>query len=152
MHCPNNKPKEWKEWQKLYNSMVTEHSDAAFLHKREICNDREKFVENALFYIEQKADYGIYPAKSYVVAIIFATMINKVYGDDFYETLDDPDLLYGQDDFFVPYRQDPEMYDRIIEALTAIPNWIEQGWAPKTVEYFNLECTEAGFSQISSAS
>lgn len=140
--------KEWKEWQKLYNSLITQHSDAAYLHKRVIDRSADKFVENALFYIRERADFGIYPAKSYVVGIIFATMINKLYGDDFYETLNDPDLLYGQDDFFVPYSKDPEMYDKILEQLQKIPNWIEQGWAPKTVEYFMLECTEEGFNQI----
>lgn len=137
---------EWKMWQELYNNLVTDHSDAGHKHKREM---QRPTVENALFYIREQADYGIYPAKSYMVAIIYATKLQEVYGEDFYEVLDDPDLLYGQDEFFVPYSHDKKFYDEIIEALKSIPNWIEGGWAPKTVEYFHLECTEAGVASIS---
>lgn len=137
--------KEWKTWQQIYNSLVTDHSDAGFKHKRVM--EVEK-VENALFYIREQADYGIYPAKSYMVAIIYATMLEKVYGEDFYEVLNDPDLLFGQDDFFEPYDQDPVTYDAIIERLKEYPNWLEMGWAPKTVEYFYLECTEQGVDSI----
>ncbi|BAQ02609.1 hypothetical protein AVU38_gp081 [Ralstonia phage RSL2] len=137
---------EWKMWQEMYNNLVTDHSDAGHKHLREI---RDLTVENALFYILEQAGYGIYPAKSYMVAIIYATKLQEVYGEDFYEVLDDPELLYGQDDFFVPYSQNKAFYDELIEALKTIPNWIEKGWAPKTVEYFHLECTEAGVASIS---
>jgi hypothetical protein len=105
-------------------------------------------VTAALNYVREKTDVGTYPGKSYIVAIIYATMINRVYGDDFFKLLDDPDLLYGQDDFFVPYSKDKETYDSILEQLKSIPNWIEGGWAPKTVEYFYLECTELGVNSI----
>ena len=140
--------KEWKMWQQLYNSLVTDHSDAGHKHEREIHKEK---VNNALFYIQQKADYGIYPGKSYMVAIIYSTILEKVYGEDFYEVLDDPDLLFGQDDYFVPYSQDKETYDEILSRLGLIPNWIEQGWAPKTVEYFYLECTQKGVDSVNNA-
>lgn len=140
--------KEWKQWQRIYNSMVVDHSDAAHKHKRRM--DPE-IVENALFYLKEKADYGIYPAKSYIVAIIYATMISRHYGEDFYEVLDDPDLLYGQDEFFVPYSKDKENYDKIIARLDEMPNWLEGGWAPMTVGYFFLECTEEGMNKINEA-
>jgi hypothetical protein len=141
----NGQWKEWKHWQGIYNSLVTDHSDAGHKHKREI---RELTVENALFYIREQADYGIYPAKSYMVAIIYATKISQTYREDFYEVLDDPELLCGQDEFFVPYSQNKAFYDELIEVLAKIPNWIEMGWAPKTVEYFHLECTEAGVASL----
>jgi hypothetical protein len=140
--------REWKLFQELYHSLVTEHTDAGHLHKREMSDDK---VTAALNYVREKADVGTYPGKSYIVAIIYATMINKVYGDDFLQTLNDPDLLYGQDDFFVPYSQDKQAYDSILEELKSIPNWIEGGWAPKTVEYFYLECTESGFDMVNSS-
>lgn len=140
------KPKKiWKQWQAIYNSLVTEHTDDASLHTRRYS---ALTVENVLFYIQKRANYGIYPAKSYMIAIIYATMINKVYGEDFYETLDDPELLNGQDDFFVPYSKNKEFYDEVIEALKDIPNWLEGGWAPFTVNYFNLECTEQGIAIV----
>lgn len=137
--------KEWKEYQRIYNSIVTDHTDSRYLHKREISDNK---VGSALSYVKEKSDIGIYPGKSYIVAIIIATMINKVYGDDFFETLDDPELLYGQDDFFVPYNEDKVTYDSILQELRNIPNWIEGGWAPKTVEYFYLEYTQSGIDKI----
>lgn len=135
----------WKEWQKIYNSLVTDHTDARHLHKRELSGDR---VGAAINYVLEKSDIGTYPGKSYIVAIVIATMINKVYGDDFFETLDDPDLLYGQDDFFVPYSQDKDTYSEILEKLKHIPNWMEMGWVPKTIEYFYAEYTEEGIQSI----
>jgi len=141
----DNAVKEWKFYQELYNRLVTEHTDAESLHKRQHNDD---VVFGAIDYITHRGDVGIYPGKSYMVAIIYATMINQVYGDDFYETLNDPDLLYGQDRCFVPYGEDPTNYDAIIERLKQIPNWIENGWAPKTVEYFHLECTQAGVDAV----
>lgn len=140
--------KEWKLWQGIYNSLVTEHTDAEALHKR-VHNDDVVF--GAIDYISHRGDVGIYPGKSYMVAIIYATLIEQVYGEDFFETLNDPELLFGQDRCFVPYSQDPQNYDAILQALEKIPNWIESGWAPKTVEYFHLECTQAGVESVNGA-
>lgn len=137
--------KEWKMWQEVYNRLVTDHTDARHLHKREMSEDK---VNAALGYVREQSDVGVYPGKSYMVAIIYATMLEKVYNEDFYEVLDDPDLLHGQDDFFVPYSQDKETYDAIIKALEGMPNWLEGGWAPKTVGYFYLECTQAGVESV----
>lgn len=146
IYFPEEGPKkEWKICQEMYHRLVQDHTDAGHKHKR-VINDEK--VDNAMFYITQKADYGIYPAKSRMVAIIYATMINQVYGDDFYATLDDPDLLYGQDDFFVPYSEDRKTYDAIIDILRGFPNWMEGGWAPMTVGYFHMECTVAGIEKI----
>ncbi len=137
--------KEWKHWQQLYNGMVTEHTDDRSLHKREV---RPFDVEDALNYVREKSDVGIYPAKSYMVAIIYAVKINEVYGDNIIQTLNDPDLLNGQDDFFVPFSEDPENYMAILNRLPYMGNWLEGGWAPKTVEYFIAECTPKGYEDL----
>lgn len=137
--------KEWKMWQEMYHKLVTDHSDAGHKHERKMDEDK---VFGALFYLCYQSPVGIYPGKSRMVAIIYATMLSKVYGEDFYQVLNDPDLLYGQDDFFVPYDEDRETYDAIFNKLQDWPDWMECGWAPKTVEYFYLECTEKGFNQI----
>lgn len=137
--------KEWKMWQEVYNNLVTDHTDDRKYHRFEYNEER---VENAFFYLNEKADYGIYPAKSRMIAIIYATMLEKVYGEDFYEVLNDPDLLFGQDDFFTPYLKDSDTYDAIIARLKEIPNWLEMGWAPKTVEYFYMECTQQGVDSL----
>lgn len=136
---------EWKHWQHMYNSLVTDHTDAREKHAFRISGDK---VSAALQYCLSRSPEGVYPGKSRIVAIIYATLLEKVYGEDFYEVLDDPNLLYGQDEFFATYSDDKETYDEILLGLEEIPNWIDGGWAPKTVEYFYLECTQKGVDSI----
>jgi hypothetical protein len=136
--------KEWKDYQEIYRRLVTEHTDARHLHKRVMSDEK---VDNAIRYVQAQDDYGIYPAKSYIIAIIYAFMIQEVYGEDLYESLNDPELL-PQDDFFVTYEEDSETYDAILTKLEEIPDWIKGGWAPRTVEYFYAECTQEGVNSI----
>lgn len=137
--------KTWKMCQQLYNALVTEHTDAQHLHERRYSDEK---IENALDYFRHQLPYGVYPAKSYAIAIVYATLLEEVYGEDFFEVLNDPELLYGQDTHFVPYSKDPETYDAIIVRLTDMPDWIKSGWAPFTVQYFHAECTEAGLEAV----
>ena len=137
--------KEWKMYQQLYASLVTEHSDASHTQPRMIS---EEIVENALNYIRERSEVAVYPAKSYMVAIIYATKLEEVYGEDFYATLNDPELFLGTDEHFVTYDEDPESYDAIVERLKDIPDWINSGWAPYTINYFQLECTEEGVESV----
>lgn len=136
---------EHKQYQKLYQQFVTEHSDD--FSKMHWVEELE-VVENALNYFKSATFPLVYPAKSYAVAIIYATLLEKEYGIGLRVSLDDPDLFLGQDDFFVPYGDNPVAYERILTRLQGIPNWINSGWAPKTVEYFRLECTEAGIQEV----
>ena len=62
--------KEWKMYQQLYASLVTEHSDASHTQPRMIS---EEIVENALNYTRERPEVAVYPATSYMVAIIYAT-------------------------------------------------------------------------------
>ena len=141
--------KEWKIYQQLYNSLITEHSDASDLQPTVISDE---LVENALSYVMRKDEAAIYPAKSYIVAIIYATKLSEVYGEDFYEVLNDPDLFCGQDLYFKTYDEDPDTYDQIIERLKSIDGWLSGGWAPFTVNYFYLECTEEGVNRANDGS
>lgn len=138
----------YKELQRVYNQLVTDHPDD--FANMEIIEDDE-LVDNALAYFKAATFPLIYPAKSYAVAIIYAHTLNELYGIDKYEILDDPDLFLGQDPYFVPYSQNPEAYDRIMARLNMLPNWIESGWAPQTVHYCLLECTEAGIASLTEA-
>lgn len=138
--------KEWKMWQQVYNDLIQDHSDARYKHQYIISNTP---VDDAIEYVTHQSPVGLYPGKSRIVAIIYARCISEFYGESFFETLDDSELLHGQDEFFVPYSEDKETYDAILERLKDIPDWIKGGWAPKTVEYFHLECTEAGVASIS---
>lgn len=137
--------KEWKHWQQLYNRLMRDHSDDQ-KSQRHVVSD--EIVENALNYLQYRSEIAVYPAKSYIVAIIYATLLNKEYGEDFYDVLNDPMLLNGQDEYFVPYEEDRANYDAIIARLLEMPNWMNGGWAPQTVSYFYLECTPAGVESI----
>ena len=141
--------KEWKIYQSIYNSLVTDHTDGSEKHDTEMSDE---IVENALRFVTSAETHSTYPAKSYIVAIVYATLLAKEYGESFYEVLDDPELLNGQDRFFVPYSQDPGSYDAIIARLENIPVWMESGWVPYTVNYFYLECTEAGVESVNNGS
>jgi len=136
----------YKDFQRVYNQLITDHPDD--FSNMEIIEDDE-LVDNALSYFKHATFPLIYRSKSYAVAIIYAHKLNEIYGIDKYDILNDPDLFLGQDMYFVPYSQDPETYDRIMERLMTIPNWIESGWAPQTVKYCLLECTEEGIASLS---
>lgn len=136
---------EYKLYQRLYQDLVKDHSDD--FSKMDWVTSPE-LVDNALSYF-RKAEFPIiYPAKSYAVAIIYAKMIEQYYGIALRDSLNDTDLFLGHDEFFVPYNQDPETYEAILERLKGIPDWLQSGWAPKTVEYFYLECTAEGLESI----
>jgi hypothetical protein len=137
--------KDWKMYQQLYNSLVTDHSDGSEKHGTTM---ETEIIENALRFVTSAEEHTTYPAKSYMVAVIYAKLLEEVYGENFYEVLNDPELLNGQDRFFIPYEEDPETYDAIKFRLETIPNWKESGWVPYTVNYFYLECTEAGVESI----
>ena len=139
----NTKP--YKEYQLLYEELVIDHPDD--FSNMEII-EKEELVENALHYFKEATFPLIYPAKSYAVAIIYAFKLNEIYGIDIYETLRDEDLFLGHDHYFVTYDKDPTTYDQIIERLKMMPNWLESGWAPQTVKYCLLECTEEGLNSI----
>jgi hypothetical protein len=138
-------PPAYKDYQLLYDEYVQEHADD--FANMEIVEDPE-LVENALHYFKEASFPLIYPAKSYAVAIIYATKIHELYDIPVKTTLNDPDLFLGHDRYFVPYELDPHTYDAILARLETIPNWMESGWAPQSVKYCLLECTEDGVNSV----
>lgn len=138
----------WKRYQRAYNRLVREHGDAVFpneLYVKPVC------LEDALDYVTHQRPELIYPIKSYMVAIIYATLLAEHYQEPFYKTLDDPDLFLKQDPFYTTYSQDPQTYDSIIRMLEDIPDWLNGGWCPKTKEYFEAECTLQGLEKAMTA-
>lgn len=135
----------YKDYQRLYNELMVNHPDD--MSKMVIRHDDE-IVENALHYFKEATFPLIYPAKSYAVAVIYATVLNDIYGVDKREILDDPDLFLGQDPYFVPYSQDQMTYEEIMRRLDEIPDWLSSGWAPQTISYCLAECTEEGLNRL----
>ena len=109
--------KEWKVRQEIYRRLNDPTDDN--LNGVEINWRPETVVEDALRHWEEDIDEWIYPAKSYFVAILYAHWIVEDFREDFYEVLDDPDLL-PDDPYFVPYSSDKEIYDEILSQIEYI--------------------------------
>lgn len=77
----------------------------------------------------------IYPAKSYFVAIVYAKCLEKYFDIDFYESLNDKELL-PDDCYFTIYNDSKDIYDNVIENIGDI--WQYKS-INKTVNYFKKE-------------
>lgn len=125
--------KEWKVRQEVYHRLNEEHGDDLNCVEIEIVDD---VVASAIRYFTETEVGWLYPSKSYVVAILYAKWLHEEFNEDFITALDDPDLLYGNDPYFVTYSQDKENYIKIIAAL---PNSMDGGMIPDIRNYFEKE-------------
>ena len=107
--------KEWKIAQDVFHRLNRNHEDDL---KNVDITFSDETVKDAILHFNHKVDRWIYPAKSYFVAICYASWITEDFGENFYEVLSDQDLLAGNDPYFIPYEKDPEIYDRILEVIT----------------------------------
>ena len=107
--------KEWKLRSKIYHTLFTKYDDD--LSKEVIVHqyDKQEIIDKAILYPTVQTKELYYPAKSYAVAITWALLLEKEFGEDIYESLNDKDLLYENDPYFVTYDNDSETYDSIIE-------------------------------------
>lgn len=106
---------EWRVRQEIYHRTVTEHSDD--LSTKDVVMSSNT-VEEAVDYFYTKNKGWIYPAKSYMVGICYSKWLAELYPphDPIYY-LDNPNLLYANDPYFVPYSEDKETYDKILETV-----------------------------------
>jgi len=130
--------KEWKMRQEHFYRNVNEFTDDIRKFDVTINDD---IVSNAVRYFNDDTIGWVYPAKSYVVAICYARWLHEFFGSDIYEYLDDPDLLFGNDPYFVPYSQDKKTYDNIIEHISLLPFKFDEtkGVVPDVLQYFMEE-------------
>ena len=77
----------------------------------------------------------IYPAKSYFVAIVYAKCIEKYFHINFYDSLNDKELL-PDDKYFKTYNESKDIYDKVLES---IDNIYKYDSIDKTVKYFKQE-------------
>lgn len=124
--------KEWKVRQEVYRRLNKPKSDD--LNKVEIVWRPETIVDDALMHWNETVDEWIYPAKSYFVAICYATWIADDFQEDFYEVLDDPDLL-PDDPYFVPYSEAQETYDEILAEV----EFTDGGMVTDVLKYYDEE-------------
>lgn len=77
----------------------------------------------------------IYPAKSYFVAIVYAKCIEKYFHINFYDVLNDKELL-PDDKYFKTYNESKDIYDKVLESIDDIYQYDS---IDKTVKYFKQE-------------
>lgn len=141
----------YKEYQYLYRDLVQVHEDdISKVESVTTENTLEEKLRGALEYFKAKSLPIIYPGKSYGVALVYAMNIERDYGIPLRKTLNDPELFLGDDQFFVPYDQDPETYEALIQQLQDRPtsDVIASGWAKQTSHYYWLECTSEGIEHV----
>jgi hypothetical protein len=127
---------DWKIKQEIYHRLNNQHDDDLSLHPVEMSED---IVGSAVRYFSENTQGWVYPAKSYVVAICYARWLSEQYGGGGFEYLEDPDLLYGNDPYFVTYSTDPLTYHNI---LNNIGSWSFDetiGIIPDVRKYFEEE-------------
>ncbi|TFG94183.1 hypothetical protein E4H12_15630 [Candidatus Thorarchaeota archaeon] len=138
--------KEWKLRQQITHKL---HKHDDLIENEEvIVTDRASirtldFAHDVLMYFVQEGDGKLYyPQKSYAVALIYARLLEKYFGEQFYDALNDPELLIS-DLYFVPYNEDREAYDDIIGAANYWKLWDFESnpisYVQSTVHYFKQE-------------
>lgn len=106
--------KEWRIRQELYHRLNKDYTDD--LNKIDV-TIKENIVDEALRHFNERVDEWIYPAKSYFVAICYASWIAEDFNENIYELLDDEMLLAGNDPYFVTYSNAKNTYDAILERV-----------------------------------
>jgi hypothetical protein len=126
--------KEWKIRQEIYHRLNKDYDDD--LNKVDI-KMTDEVVEDAIRHFNERVEEWIYPAKSYFVAICYAEWIAEDFGEDFYDLLNDDMLLAGNDPFFKTFLQDPETYNKIIDAIDCPVQM--KGMVPDVRKYYESE-------------
>ncbi len=76
-----------------------------------------EIIEQGSRYFLETVDTLFMPSKAFSVAIIYALLIEKIFSVNFYRSLNDPDLLCGNDPFFSPYEKNKDIYDQILRRV-----------------------------------
>jgi hypothetical protein len=128
--------KEWKIKQEIYHRLHKSYTDDLSNFDVEISDD---IVKNAVRYFTEEDVGWIYPAKSYVVGICYSRWLSDQYGGYPLEYLDDQDLLYGNDPYFVRYSKDEDTYIKILHRINGWEFDETKGIIPDIRKYFDEE-------------
>lgn len=127
---------DWKTRQQLFNSTAEEFTDD--LNK--VTVRIEKNVSKwAVKHFNERVDEWVYPAKSYFVAVCYAYWISIDFKEDFYDCLNDPQLLAGNDPYFKPYEEAKEIYNTILEQVELPDPSSQMGMVPDVRSYYEEE-------------
>jgi len=128
--------KDWKIRQEIYHRMNTSHSDDLSQFSIELTDN---IVENAVRYFNDRDIGWVYPSKSYMVGICYARWLAEQFGGIPEEYLDDAELLYGNDPYFVEYSRDSSTYHSILNQIGGWEFNETRGMVPDVRQYFNEE-------------
>jgi hypothetical protein len=126
---------DWKIRQEIYHRINPIHTDDLNNFTIELTDD---VVRYAVEYFNSRDLGWVYPSKSYMVGICYARFLAEQFGGRPLEYLEDPDLLYGNDPYFVEYSRDPKTYHQILIRV----GWefdVTKGMVPDVYEYFKEE-------------
>lgn len=130
------KNNDWKIRQEIFHRLQTEHDDDLNTKNIIISNNT---VNDAIKYFNERDIGWIYPAKSYMVGLCYARWLAKEFGGRPLEYLEDPDLLYGNDPYFVTYSLDPKTYIQILDQIGGWDFNESLGMVPDVRKYFEEE-------------
>ena len=128
--------KEWKIRQEVYHRINQVFDDD--LNTKDIVLS-DDITNNAVRYFTESDIGWIYPAKSYMVGICYARWLSEHFGGNPIDYLDDSDLLYGNDPYFVRYTDNSTIYDQILEVIGQWQFDTTQGMVPDVRQYFEDE-------------
>jgi len=124
---------EWKIRQDLYHKLNKDYSDD--LNKVKISFDKD-IVNNAIKYFNDTEIGWIYPAKSYMVAICYSKWLSDFFGKHPLDYLNDSQLLYNNDPYFITYEKDFTTYDKILKKINYWQFCEKSGMVPDVKNYF----------------
>jgi hypothetical protein len=134
--------KEWKRRQEDFHQMHHEEIEDWLEEKsyQVIPMHDDALAQEVIRHFQEDVRELIYPAKSYMVAIVYAQGLAKHFGENFFEALNDPDLLAGLDPWFRPYSEHKNVYDKVLTWLDERSPEFEMPWQAKETErYFRQE-------------
>jgi hypothetical protein len=127
---------DWKIRQELYHRLNTIHDDD--LNDKNIVIT-DNIVEDAVKYFKEDNLGWIYPSKSYMVAICYARWLSEEFGGNAIDYLNDVDLLFGNDPYFVTYDKDAMIYNQILDYIGGWQFNETKGYVPDVKLYFLKE-------------
>ncbi len=124
---------DWKIRQELYHRLNTVHDDD--LNDKDIVIT-DNIVTDAVRYFKEDNLGWIYPSKSYMVAICYAKWLSEEFGGNPIDYLNDIDLLFGNDPYFMIYDEDAVTYNQILDYIGEWKFDQTKGMVPDVRKYF----------------
>jgi hypothetical protein len=124
---------DWKIRQELYHRLNTVHDDD--LNDKNI-KITDNVVTDAVRYFTEKDIGWIYPSKSYMVAICYAKWLSEEFSGNPIDYLNDIDLLFGNDPYFVIYDEGAVTYNQILDYIGGWNFDQTKGMVPDVKKYF----------------